>query len=128
MARKPTTTRKTEPAAPAEDGYRKLRLGGQELQIPDLPLRMNLKVYPLVVRLIEGGFLNRLFASTDSINLTPDDFAGLVELAGYAVEAGGGTMTPEQLQDEVISVPDLCKCFLVMRLATGAWVPTPAAA
>ena len=121
MARKPTKAATAAPAAPAASAARSprsLRLGDLDLMIPPLPLRLNVKAYPIVVQLMQAGFVDRLVGSGDSVIVTGEDFEALVQLAGLATEAAGLSI---DITDQAVPLPDLIEAFFVMRLQTGAW-------
>lgn len=121
MAKRPAKS--APPAAPEARATRTMKLGDHTFDVPPLPLRIGKFAYPIAFRLTREGFVDRLLASTDAVDVTGQDFNDLVELALLGVQAAGSEMTREQIEDHAIPITDLVDAFFLMRFQTGVWQP-----
>jgi hypothetical protein len=105
---------------------RRIKLGGQAFDVPALPLRLNMKAYPLCRKLGAAGLIERIAASGGQLDCTADEMVDLVELTFLGVTAADPTVKRETFDELTVTPPELLDAFLVLRYQTGGWVPMPA--
>lgn len=112
---------------PAPDS-RAIALGGRIFNVPQLPLRQNRIVYPIVRTLSAAptepdSFVSRLMAAGGSPDqVTPEELDQLAEIAFHAASAADRALTREEFEDLPISPVQLVEAFFVVRLQTGGWL------
>lgn len=110
---------------------RPITLGGRVFDVPALPLRINMKVYPLCKALstaadpadAESSFVGRVLAASGSIfAISDEELATLAEIAFGGASAADKTMTREAFDDLPINPVELLDAFFVVRGQTGVWM------
>jgi hypothetical protein len=107
---------------------RPVTLGGTELHVPMLPIRLNKIAYPLCRKLHNSGFLDRIIEGKGQVDCSDEEMDILVEIAFTAVQAAAPQVTRDEFDNWAISPPELVDAYFVIRYQTGAWVaPEPEA-
>jgi len=99
-----------------------ITLGGRIFDVPPLPLRLNMRAYPLCRTLSTTDLIERVTASGGSLNCTEDEMADLVDLAFLGVTAADPTVDRAAFEDLPVKPPELLDAFFALRYQTGGWV------
>jgi hypothetical protein len=103
---------------------RTITLGGREIDVPALPLRLNMQAYPLCRKLSNDGLLERVAAAKGAVDCTADEMADLAELAFLAAKAADPALERDAFDEMPITPPELLDSFFSIRYQTGGWVAT----
>lgn len=102
---------------------RPMTLGGRTFDVPALPLRLNMKAYPLCRKLGAAGLIERIAASGGSLDCSEDEMADLVDLAFLGVSAADPSIDRAAFEELPVAPPQLLDAFFVLRYQSGGWVP-----
>jgi len=100
---------------------RTITLAGVAYAVPELPLGINMQVYPICARLTTGGLIDRCIEGGGNLVCTPEEMADLAEIAFQAARAAGAQETREEFDRLPITPPELLNAFFEIRIQTGAW-------
>lgn len=99
-----------------------ITLGGRIFDVPPLPLRLNMRAYPLCRKLSGGGLIERIGKSGGSLNCTEEEMADLVDLVFLGVIAADPTVDRAAFENLAVKPPELVDSFFALRYQTGGWV------
>jgi hypothetical protein len=105
---------------------RPVTLGGRTFGVPPLPLRLNMKAYPLCRTLSAGSLLDRIAAAGGGLDCTEEEMADLAELAFLAASAGDADLERATFDELPVLPSELINAFFLMRYQSGGWVPMAA--
>lgn len=100
-----------------------ISLGGRIFDVPALPLRLNMKAYPLCRKVTDGGLIARVSAAAGVLDCTEEEMTDLAEICLLGASAADPTMTRDVFESLPINPAELLDAFFVMRYQTGGWVP-----
>lgn len=100
---------------------RTITLAGQPIEVPMLPLRLNMKAYPLCQRYNTKEFWERVKEAKGSLQCSEEEMADLAELAFIAAKAADPTLERDAFDGWAITPPELLDCFFHVRYQTGGW-------
>lgn len=106
---------------------RPIVLAGSTLDVPALPLRLNMRAYPLCRKLTNDDFLQRIADAKGVLVCTEEEMADLAELAFLAAKAANPALEREAFDGWAVTPPELLDAFFVIRWQTGGWIPAPIA-
>jgi hypothetical protein len=101
-------------------------LGGRIFDVPPLPLRLNMRAYPLCRTLSGGTLLERIANSGGSLDCTEEEMAELAELAFIGAKAADPDLDRATFDELPILPAELINSFFALRYQTGGWVPVSA--
>lgn len=101
---------------------RTITLAGQQIDVPALPLRLNMIAYPLCRGLTNGGLLQRIAEAAGAVDCTAEEMADLAELAFIGAKAADPALEREAFDEWPITPPELLDAFFGIRYQTGGWV------
>ena len=100
---------------------RSITLAGVSYAVPELPLGINMQIYPLCARLTAAGLIDRCIAGGGNLICTPEEMADLAEIAFHGARAADATFSREEFDALPITPPELLSAFFEIRIQTGAW-------
>lgn len=104
---------------------RPITLAGKVLEIPPLPLRVNMRAYPLCQKLTNEDFLKRIAAARGVLVCSEEEMTELAELAFLAANAAEPTLEREDFDSWAVTPPELLDAFFTIRYQTGGWIAAP---
>lgn len=114
---------------------RPIELAGRTIEVPPLPIRINMEAYPLCRKLTNSGFVERVLevlkanaegdTKSSVVELVADEMDGLVQLAFLASKAADPTLEREAFDQWPIAPAELLDAFWPIRYQTGGWTPPP---
>lgn len=102
-----------------------ITLGARSFDVPALPLRLNMKAYPLCRKLSGGSLIQRIAASGGSLDCTEEEMSDLVDLAFIGATAADSSIGREDFESLPVQPRELIDAFFAMRYQTGGWMPAP---
>lgn len=106
---------------------RDITLGGRTFAVPALPLRANIKAYPLCVKLTNASLVDRALASRGVLDISEDELTDLAALAYLGAAAAEPGLSRDEFDALAITPLELLDAFFGLRYQTGAWVERPPA-
>jgi len=100
---------------------RDMKLGGRTFAVPALPIRINIKAYPLLRRLSNGGFVDDWFDAKSAI--ADEDMAALADVLFLCAVAADPALAREDFDALAASPGELMDALLVARFQSGGWLP-----
>lgn len=105
---------------------RTITLAGQPIEVPMLPLRLNMTAYPLCRKLSEAFTPERIVAAKGVLDCTEEEMADLAELAFIGARAADPALDRAAFDEWAVTPPELLDAFFPLRYQTGGWIaPTP---
>lgn len=105
---------------------RTIILGARDFTVPALPLRFNMKAYPLCRKLTNAGLIDRAMEAKGVLDVTEAEMADLVELAFLGVSASESAISRADFEALPVTPPELLDAFFLLRYQTGGWTPVAA--
>ena len=102
---------------------RDIVLGGKTYAVPPLPLRLNMKAYPLCRDLSNSDLLDRFIKAEGKVAFTDEELAALTDLAFIGANAAEPALTREAFDEMPVAVNELLAVLFTMRYQTGGWLP-----
>lgn len=100
-----------------------ITLADRTFDVPALPLRLNMKAYPLCRKLSTGGLVERIAGAKGSLDFSEDEMVDLAEIAFLGASAADPTLDRASFESLAVNPSQLLDAFFVLRYQTGGWVP-----
>lgn len=104
---------------------RTITLAGRAIEVPPLPLRINMIAYPICRKLTNAEFVERYIAAARAkslIEVTTEEMADLAEIAFCGAQAADRSLARDAFDEWSISPSELIDAFFPVRLQTQGWV------